>query len=94
MAKAKTVWGIDIGQMALKALKLRSVEGQLFVEAFDVIEDVLPLFDVAVSVRVPRAVKAVRTAPDGRPLPFDVKDGRVHFTLPRLDGHEMVSIEF
>ena len=38
MAKAKTVWGIDIGQMALKALKLRNVEGQLFVEAFDVIE--------------------------------------------------------
>jgi len=38
MAKAKTVWGIDIGQMALKALKLRNVDGQLFVEAFDVIE--------------------------------------------------------
>ena len=38
MAKTKTVWGIDIGQMALKALKLRHVEGQLFVEAFDVIE--------------------------------------------------------
>ncbi len=38
MAKAKTVWGIDIGQCALKALKLRIVEGQLQVEAFDVIE--------------------------------------------------------
>lgn len=38
MAKAKTVWGVDIGQMALKALKLRNVDGQLFVEAFDVIE--------------------------------------------------------
>ena len=38
MAKARTVWGIDIGQLALKALKLRSVDGQLFVDAFDVIE--------------------------------------------------------
>jgi len=38
MAKARTVWGIDIGQMALKALKLRSVEGQFFVDAFDLIE--------------------------------------------------------
>lgn len=38
MAKTKSVWGIDIGQMALKALKLRYVDGQLYVEAFDVIE--------------------------------------------------------
>ena len=38
MATTKTVWGIDIGQCALKALKLRSVDGQLQVEAFDVIE--------------------------------------------------------
>jgi type IV pilus assembly protein PilM len=38
MATAKTVWGIDIGQSALKALKLRSADGQLQVEAFDIIE--------------------------------------------------------
>jgi len=38
MAKATTAWGIDIGQCALKALKLRDVEGQLQVEAFDIIE--------------------------------------------------------
>jgi len=38
MAKAKSAWGIDIGQCALKAVKLRDVGGQLQVEAFDVIE--------------------------------------------------------
>lgn len=38
MAMSKSVWGIDIGQCALKALKLREVDGQLQVEAFDVIE--------------------------------------------------------
>ncbi len=38
MAKAKSVWGIDIGQCALKALKLREVEGELHVEGFDVID--------------------------------------------------------
>ncbi len=37
MARAKTVWGIDIGQCALKALKLRDVGGQLEVEDFDVV---------------------------------------------------------
>ena len=38
MAPPRSVWGIDIGQCVLKALKLSSVEGQLQVEAFDVIE--------------------------------------------------------
>ena len=38
MARAKAVWGIDIGQVALKALKLREVNGQIQVEAFQTIE--------------------------------------------------------
>jgi type IV pilus assembly protein PilM len=38
MATPKTVWGIDIGQVALKAVKLRNTEGELQVEAFDIIE--------------------------------------------------------
>lgn len=38
MAAGDTVWGIDVGQCALKALKLRNVEGTLQVEAFDIIE--------------------------------------------------------
>jgi len=38
MAIAKSAWGIDIGQRALKALKLCEIEGQVQVEAFEVIE--------------------------------------------------------
>ncbi len=39
MASAKTVWGIDIGQCALKALKLSvTPEGEVQVDAFDIIE--------------------------------------------------------
>ncbi len=38
MAAPTTAWGVDIGQCALKALKLREVEGELQVEAFDIIE--------------------------------------------------------
>src|ERR1035437_1434391 len=34
----QSVWGIDIGQCALKAMKLRLVNGELRVEAFDVVE--------------------------------------------------------
>jgi len=38
MAKAKSVWGIDIGQCALKALKLSDAGGKFQVDAFEVIE--------------------------------------------------------
>ena len=38
MAIPKTVWGIDVGQCGLKALKLREFEGELQVDAFDIIE--------------------------------------------------------
>ena len=38
MAKARTAWGIDVGQCALKAMKLGIAEGEAQVEAFDIIE--------------------------------------------------------
>ncbi len=38
MAKVKSAWGIDIGQCALKAIKLRSLDSQCQVEALDIIE--------------------------------------------------------
>ena len=38
MAKASAVWGIDIGQCALKAVKLHRVGEEVAVEAFDIIE--------------------------------------------------------
>ena len=38
MAAPRSVWGIDIGQCALKALKLIEHDGQLQAEAFEIIE--------------------------------------------------------
>ena len=61
-------------------------------QAFDVLEDVLPLYDVAVSVRVPRAVTGVRCVPEGEAIAYAQEDGRLVFTLPRLEGHQMVEI--
>jgi len=67
--------------------------------AFDVIEDVIPLHDLAISIRTKAPVNAVRyvaPAQGGLPaeLPFKVANGRVSFMLPRLDGRQIVLIEF
>jgi hypothetical protein len=61
---------------------------------FDVIEDVIPLYDVAVSVRVPKPVRSVVTAPQGAALDFRQEGDRVAFTLPKLDGHQMIELNF
>ncbi len=61
-------------------------------QAFDVIEDVLPLHDVAISLRADGEVSSVRTVPDGGKLPFEVADGRIGFTLPLLTGRQMIEI--
>ncbi|NLF00377.1 MAG: beta-galactosidase [Anaerolineales bacterium] len=63
-------------------------------EDFDVIEDVVPLRDVAASVRVPRAVSAVACVPSGEPLAFTQTGGRVRFVVPEVRGHQMVAITY
>ena len=38
MAKKQSVWGIEIGQTALKALRCSMVDGEVVADAFDFIE--------------------------------------------------------
>ena len=59
---------------------------------FDVIEDVLPLFDVDVSLKLPGQVAGVRCVPDGETLTFDEAKGRLNFTVPKVEGHQIVEI--
>ena len=61
---------------------------------FDIIEDVIPLYDVAVSVRVEGPVASVSLVPQGEAVDFSVEDGRVDFIVPKIDGHQMVDIQF
>ncbi len=61
---------------------------------FDIIEDVIPLHELAVSLRAPGPVTRVRTVPEGEELSFATVGGRVNFILPRLHGHQMVEVTF
>ena len=62
--------------------------------AFDVIEDVIPIHDVNISVNTPKKVTAVTAVPETAPLPFETTAGRTCFTLPKLDGHQMIELTF
>jgi hypothetical protein len=61
-------------------------------QAFDVIEDIVPLHEVSVSVATNRAVKSVRVVPENKALTFKIEGGRCVFTLPKLEGHSMIEI--
>jgi hypothetical protein len=61
---------------------------------FDVIEDVIPLYDVPVSVRVGRGVRSVVAVEGGGALPYTVEGERVNFSVPKVMGHQIVEINF
>lgn len=60
----------------------------------DMIEERLELRDVAVALRADgKQVKSVYLAPSGEALPFELKDGYIHTTVPKIDGYAVVVFE-
>ena len=63
-------------------------------ETLDVIEDVIPLYDLKVSVQTPRKVKSVKCVPQNIEIDFAENGGRIEFTVDKVVGHQMVSLEY
>ena len=61
-------------------------------DRIDTIEDVIPLYDLGVSVRADSPVTSVTCVPQGETLEFTEKDGRINFILPKLEGHQMIEL--
>lgn len=58
------------------------------------IEDLVPLMDVPVSLRVPQPIKTVRLPLDKATLPAQTAGGRVAVVVPRVQCHQMVVFEY
>jgi hypothetical protein len=56
----------------------------------DIVEDVLPLYDARVGVRLDRPATKVTLAPSSEGIPFEAVDGVTWVTMPRVDGHQVV----
>jgi hypothetical protein len=59
----------------------------------DIIEDVVPVFDVPVSLRLARKPRRVYLAPSRKALGLVYRDGRAEVTVPEVRGHAMVVFE-
>ncbi len=59
----------------------------------DIVEDIVPLYDVPVSLAMPKSPKRVYTAPDEAAVDFKYENGRVELVVPEVNGHAMVVFE-
>jgi hypothetical protein len=59
----------------------------------DLVEDIIPVANVALSVRLPSAPTRVYLAPEMQALSFTYNAGRVNLIVPEVSGHAMVVIE-
>ncbi len=59
----------------------------------DIVEDIIPIYDIPVSVRVDGEVASVALVPQGDAIDFEQADGRVNFTIPAINGTQMIEIK-
>jgi hypothetical protein len=59
-----------------------------------VIEDLPPLYDVPLTVRVPEALSAAYLVPGRAALPMAREAGAARVIVPRMQGHQAVVFEY
>ncbi|MBQ2848828.1 MAG: beta-galactosidase trimerization domain-containing protein [Clostridia bacterium] len=62
-------------------------------EKTEVIEDIVPLYNVKCGVRCKEKPSKISLVPCRKELTFDYNNGIAEFTVPKVDIHQMVSIE-
>ena len=62
-------------------------------EKLDLIEDIVPLYDVPLSLKLDRSPKKAYAAPDESPIEFEYLAGRVNLRVPEVRGHAMIVFE-
>lgn len=59
-----------------------------------VIEEITPIYNTEVSVKLPKLPKKVYLAPQNKDVEFKVSGDRIEFTVEKVDCHQMVIMEY
>jgi hypothetical protein len=62
-------------------------------DVLDLVEDIVPLYNVPLAVRTDTAPSRVYLAPSGADVPFEYAEGMVKLVIPVIEGHQMVVVE-
>ncbi len=63
-------------------------------DGIEIIEDILPVYDVSVTLRPGKEIQKVYLAPQMEALPFTQENGAVSYTVPKLECHQMVVLDY
>ncbi len=77
------------GAMQLSGGNVASSAGSV-----EVIEELLPLHDIAVAVRTHKEIKTVTLEPQGTEVEFTVADGKVELKVDEFTCHQMIALHY
>lgn len=64
------------------------------VKDIEVIEDIVPVSNIACRLRIERKIKNIADALTGLALPFTQNGNVVEFTVPEVNGHKMLTLNY
>lgn len=60
----------------------------------EIIEDVIPIYNINVSISAIKDVKNIYLAPQMTPIDYKIENGRINFTIDEVNGHQMVVLDY
>ncbi|GKX29326.1 hypothetical protein SH1V18_18060 [Vallitalea longa] len=63
-------------------------------EGVEVIEDIVPIYDVDVTLQVKEKIEKVYLAPQMIDIPYSQTDGKLTYNVDKVDCHQMVVIQY
>ena len=60
----------------------------------DIIEDKIPLYNSEFSLALNKDIKGIKLVPNNTELKWKLEDGRVKFAVEKIEGHQMIEIEY
>ena len=63
-------------------------------EGIEVIEDLIPVYNIDMQIKTDKKVNNVYLAPSMEKLPFEIKDGVVSFTVPKVECAQITVVDY
>ncbi len=63
-------------------------------DKIEIIEDIIPIYNITVSLTSEKEPKSVTLVPENIALDFEYKDGKVSFTIPKFECWQMTEIKY
>lgn len=63
-------------------------------QAFDTIEDVIPLYDIKLKLALNTKLETIKLVPEGQSLDFEYTESRVRCNVPSVYGHQMLELRY